>query len=145
MIKKIEQQISDILRCNKELSNQIDKNQQKKEQYLDDIFLDVIDILDAFQREESIIVEKGWNESEDSKKAIKRLLNAKKKVCTMLEKYKVTKIEFPDGTSKDDYCSVTDTEPEPSKPNGTILSIEKEGYLREDHILRRAGVIIVKN
>lgn len=77
MIEKIEQQISDMLRNNKALSNQIEDNHRKEEQHLDEIFLDVISVLDSFSREEKVIEDHEWNQSEDSQKAIKRLLNAK--------------------------------------------------------------------
>ena len=145
MIEKIEQQISDMLRNNKALSNQIEENKHKEEQHLDEIFLDVISILDAFSREEKVIEEHEWNKSEDSQKAIRRLLNAKRKLNTMLEKHDVKKITFEDGISNDDRCSVTDTEPDSEKQNGYILSVEKEGYIRNGHTLRRAEVVIVKN
>lgn len=145
MLEQIEQQISDMLRKNKALSNQIDENQQKGERLLDEIFLDVISIHDAFSREETIIENHEWNKSEDSQKAIKRLLNAKKKLQTILKKYDVKKINFEDGMSNDNLCSVTDTEPDAEKPNGFILSIQKEGYMRQNHLLRRAEVVIVKN
>ena len=145
MIEKIEQQISDMLRNNKALSNQIEDNHRKEEQRLDEIFLDVISVLDAFSREEKVIEDHEWNQSEDSQKAIKRLLNAKKKLNTMLEKHDVKKMSFDDGMSNDDLCSVTDTEPDPEKPNGFIISIEKDGFTRNGHTLRRAEVVIVKN
>ena len=145
MIEKIEQQISDMLRNNKALSNQIEDNHRKEEQHLDEIFLDVISVLDSFSREEKVIEDHEWNQSEDSQKAIKRLLNAKKKLNTMLEKYDVKKMSFDDGMSNDDLCSVTDTEPDPEKPNGFIISIEKDGFTRNGHTLRRAEVVIVKN
>ena len=123
----------------------IEENQRKKEQLLDEVFMDAISVLDAFSREEKVIEDHEWNQSEDSQKAIKRLLNAKKKLNTMLEKYDVKKIVFDDGMSNDDLCSVTDTEPDAEKPNGYILSIEKEGFTRNGHMLRRAEVVIVKN
>ena len=145
MIEKIEQQISDMLRNNKALSNQIEDNHRKEEQHLDEIFLDVISIIDAFSREEKVIEDHEWNKSEDSQKAIKRLLNAKRKMNTMLDKYNVQKITFEDGMSNDDLCTVTDTEPNTDMPNGFILSIEKDGYTRNGHTLRRAEVVIVKN
>ena len=145
MIEKIEQQISDMLRNNKALSNQIEDNYRKEEQHLDEIFLDVISVLDSFAREEKVIEDHEWNQSEDSQKAIKRLLNAKKKLNTMLEKHDVKKMSFDDGMSNDDLCSVTDTEPDPEKPNGFIISIEKDGFTRNGHTLRRAEVVIVKN
>ena len=145
MLEKIEQKISNILRNNKTLSYQIEFNHQKEEKHLDEIFLDVISVLDVFSREEKIIEDHEWNKSEDSQKAIKRLLNAKRKLNTMLEKYDVKKISFDDGMSNDDLCSVTDTEPDAEKQNGYIISIEKEGYTRNGHTLRRAEVVIVKN
>ena len=76
MLEKIEQQISDMLRNNKALSNQIEDNKQKEEQLLDEVFLDLISVLDTFSREEKVIEDHDWNKSEDSQKAIKRLLNA---------------------------------------------------------------------
>lgn len=145
MITAIEQKLSEILKDKKNLSNMIEENQRKKEQLLDEVFLDAISVLDAFLREEKVIEDHEWNQSEDSQKAIKRLLNAKKKLNTMLEKYDVKKIVFDDGMSNDDLCSVTDTEPDAEKPNGYILSIEKEGFTRNGHMLRRAEVVIVKN
>jgi len=145
MIAEIEQKLSEILKDKKNLSNMIEENQRKKEQLLDEVFMDAISVLDAFSREEKVIEDHEWNQSEDSQKAIKRLLNAKKKLNTMLEKYDVKKIVFEDGMSNDDLCSVTDTEPDAEKPNGYILSIEKEGFTRNGHMLRRAEVVIVKN
>lgn len=68
-----------------------------------------------------------------------------KKLNTMLEKHDVKKMSFDDGMSNDDLCSVTDTEPDPEKPNGFIISIEKDGFTRNGHTLRRAEVVIVKN
>lgn len=145
MLLEIEKKISNMLRDNKALSNQIVDNQEKKEQYLDTVFLDVVSVLDAFSREEKVIEDHKWNLSEDSQKAIKRLRNAKRKLITVLEKYDVHKISFEEGISVDDYCIVTDTEPLPERPNGYIISVEKDGYTRNGHLLRRAEVIIAKN
>ena len=145
MIETVEQKITEILKDKKELSNQFEKYQKDEEQFLNEVFLDVISVLDVFSREEKVIEDHEWNQSEDSQKAIKRLLNAKKKLNTMLEKYDVKKIVFDDGMSNDDLCSVTDTEPDADKPNGFILSIEKDGYTRNGHLLRRSEVVIVKN
>ncbi len=145
MIEAVEQKITEILKEKKDLSIKFEKYEKEGEQLLDEVFLDAISVLDVFSREEKVIEDHDWNQSEDSQKAIKRLLNAKKKLNTMLEKYNVEKIVFNDGMSNDDLCSVTDTEPDAEKPNGYILSIEKEGFTRNGHMLRRAEVVIVKN
>ena len=135
MIAEIEQKLSEILKDKKNLSNMIEENQRKKEQLLDEVFMDAISVLDAFSREEKVIEDHEWNQSEDSQKAIKRLLNAKKKLNTMLEKYDVKKIVFEDGMSNDDLCSVTDTEPDAEKPNGYILSIDRNGLDKSESSL----------
>ena len=145
MIEAVEKKISEILKDKKDLSIKIEKNQRDNDQLLDEVFLEAISVLDVFSREEKIIEDKGWNLSDDSQKAIKRLLNAKKKLNTMLEKYNVQKITFENSMSHDDLCSIIDTEPDSENPNGFILSIEKEGYTRNGHLLRRAEVVIVKN
>ena len=141
MITEIEQKLSEILKDKKNLSNMIEENQRKKEQLLDEVFMDAISVLDAFSREEKVIEDHEWNQSEDSQKAIKRLLNAKKKLNTMLEKYDVKKIVFEDGMSNDDLCSVTDTEPDAEKPNGYILSIEKLQFF-EQKVAIKSYIII---
>lgn len=145
MIEVIEQKISEILKNKKDLFNQVEENQRKIEQSLDNVFLDIISVLDAFVREEVVIDEHSWNQSDDSQKVIKRFLNVKKKLNTILEKYDVKKIQFENSMSNDDLCSIIDTEPDTNKPNGFIVSIVKDGYIRNGHLLRRAEVIIVKN
>jgi molecular chaperone GrpE (heat shock protein) len=72
-------------------------------------------------------------------------LNAKKKALSVLEKFDVKKIEFEDGHSIPELCSVADTEPDPDKKSGDIISIEREGYTRKGKLLRAAEVVIVKN
>ena len=46
----------------------------------------------------------------------------------------------------DDFlCTVCETEPDLTKDNDTIISIEKKGYTYKDAVLRQADVVIVKN
>lgn len=79
MFEEIENKLSDILKSNKALSRELEENQVNSEKDKNEIFLDVISILDVFTREERVIADHSWNQSEDSQKAIKRLTNVKKK------------------------------------------------------------------
>ena len=79
MFEEIENKLSDILKSNKALSRELEENQVNSEKDKNEIFLDVISILDVFTREEKVIADHSWNQSEDSQKAIKRLTNVKKK------------------------------------------------------------------
>lgn len=145
MLEDIEQKIATIQRENKEMRNQMEEILNSNEKTLDDIFLYVIDILDVFNREEKIIIDHQWNTSDDSKRVIKRYGNVRKKLQSFLSNYSIEKIEFENNMSNDDSCTIVETDPDPSKQEGTIISIEKEGYTRNGHILRRAEVVTVKN
>ena len=109
------------------------------------ILLDIIQIIDAFEKAEEIIIEKEWIKSEQSVKSTKRLLTAKTKTLSILEKYGVSKILFNDNMCNDYTCKTVGDEPDSTKPNGYILSVEKTGYNHENKVLREAEVIIVKN
>ena len=71
--------------------------------------------------------------------------DAKKKALGVLEKFNVQKIEFENNKSIEELCEVADTEPDPGRETGDIVSIEKQGYTRQGHLIRPAEVIIVKN
>ena len=70
---------------------------------------------------------------------------SKKKLLEILNKNNVNEILFPDGLATLEDFQVEDTEPDSTKPNNTIISIEKAGYRRNGRLLRLAEVIVVKN
>lgn len=109
------------------------------------MLLDITQIIDAFEKAEQLIIEKEWDKTEQSEKSIKRLLTAKTKTLSILEKHGVTKILFNDNMCNDENCKTVGDEPDSTKPNGHILSVEKTGYTYENKPLREAEVIIVKN
>lgn len=60
---------------------QNDKEQMKKqhEKELDDMCAEFLSVIDTFEKSEAIIKERGLDQEVNASKAIKRLLNAKKK------------------------------------------------------------------
>lgn len=141
----IEEKISSLLRENQIVKNEQEETLKDQERKIDDIFCEFLTVIDTFERAEQTIAERGLVQDENAQKAVNRLLNAKKKALHVLEKFNVKKIEFENNHSNEDLCSVADTEPDPSRQTGDIVSIEKEGYMRNGHLIRRAEVIIVKN
>lgn len=131
---------------NRIVTLQNDKEQMEKnhEKELDGIFAEFLTVIDTFEKSEMIIKERGLDQDENASKAIKRLLNAKKKALSTLEKFNVKKIDLQ-GIVNDDLCTTVETEPDASRKNGEIISIEKDGYTRNGHLIRRAEVVIVKN
>ena len=141
----IEEKMADSLRQIVTLQNEKEQAEKTHEKELDDIFAEVLTVIDTFQKSEAIIKERGLDQEENASKAIKRLLNAKKKVLSVLEKFNVKRIEFESGIVDDDFCTTVETEPNSARKNGEIISIEKDGYTRNGHLIRRAEVVIVKN
>lgn len=141
----IVEKMADSLRKIVTLQNEKEQAEKNHEKELDDIFAEVLTVIDTFQKSEAIIKERGLDQEENASKAIKRLLNAKKKALSVLEKFNVKRIEFETGMVDDDLCTTVETEPDSSRRNGEIIYIEKDGYTRNGHLIRRAEVVIVKN
>lgn len=141
----IEEKMAESLRQIVTLNNEKEQMAKDHEKGLDEIFTEFLSVLDTFEKSESIIKERGLDQDENASKAIKRLLNAKKKALSVLEKFNVKKIEFENGLVDDDVCTTIETEPDSNRKNGEIISIEKDGYTRNGHLIRRAEVVIVKN
>jgi molecular chaperone GrpE len=137
--------ITSLLRENLTVKNEHEETIKGQERKIDEIFCEFLTVLDTFERAEQTIKERELDRDETTKKAINRLLNAKKKALGVLEKYNVQKIEFENNKSVEELCEVADTEPDPSRETGDIVSIEKQGYKRQGHLIRPAEVIIVKN
>lgn len=140
----IEEKMAESL--NRIVTLQNDKEQMEKnhEKELDGIFAEFLTVIDTFEKSEMIIKERGLDQDENASKAIKRLLNAKKKALSTLEKFNVRKIDL-EGIVNDDLCTTVETEPDSNRKNGEIISVEKDGYTRNGHLIRRAEVVIVKN
>ncbi len=144
-ITAIEAEITRLKKDNLKQKNAIEESTLEYERQIDAIISDLITIIDAYEKAEIKVKELGLTEDENAQKAIKRMLQPKKMAMSVLAKYNVSQIDL-DGKQMDaDICTVVDTEPDSEKEDGTVLSIEKNGYLRGDRLIRRADVIIVRN
>ncbi len=109
------------------LKNEKAEAAKQNEKNTDEIFCEILTVLDTFERSEDIIKERELDKDENTSKAIKRLLNAKKKLLFVLEKYNIKEIEFKNNKSVEEYCIVTDTEDNSTRKTEDIISIEKKG------------------
>lgn len=57
----------------------------------------------------------------------------------------MSQIDLDGKIINEDLCTVVDTEPDATKEDGLVVSIEKDGYVRGERLIRRAEVIIIKN
>ena len=71
--------VSELSRENLTLRNQLEEFEKSQDKRIDEIFCEFLTVLDTFERAEQTIKERELDKDETTKKAINRLLNAKKK------------------------------------------------------------------
>ena len=69
----------------------------------------------------------------------------KKKLENILLKYGISKIKFPYNKLIVGLCEVAETQPDSNQENDVIISVLRDGYHKEDEIIRAAEVVVVKN
>lgn len=141
---EIKSKIQDFQREILEQRHKIECLEIEKEKELDSIFKDLLTVVDAFDKADKRLAEQ-YAENEDVQKARKRFATSKKKLLEILNRNNVNEIIFSDSIATLEDCQIVDTEPDATKPNNTIVSIEKNGYRRNGRLLRLAEVIVVKN
>lgn len=142
---KIEAEITQIKQENIRLKNNIEEVSLEHERKIDALILEIIQIVDAYDKAETVVKERGYYDDETAIKAIKRMLQPRKIVLAILSKYNVSQIEIEGKFIEEDLCTVVETEPDSTKEDGFVISVEKAGYIRGERLIRRAEVIIVRN
>ena len=141
---EVETMIQGFQRQILEQEHKIEELKNSKERELDTLFKDLLSVIDAYEKAEARLDEQ-YSDNEAVIKAKKRFSTSKKKLMEILRKNGVSEIQFPDGYAKMDDCQIVETEPDATKENDTIISIEKAGFRRNGRLLRLADVIVVKN
>lgn len=141
---EIEREVTALMKSRLELNNKIKELKNNHEALLDSIFTDLLSVIDSLEKAD-LKAEEQYPTDESVLRTRRRFATAKRKLLSTLEKYNVSKIEFPDGIATDENSEIVATEPDLEKLPNQIVSIEKDGYRRNGRLLRLAEVIVVKN
>lgn len=144
-ISVIEAEVTQIKKENLQQKNEIEELSLNLERKIDSILGDFIGVIDAYEKAEAKVKELDIDDGEKLQKAIKRMMQPKKVALSVLSKYNVSQIDLLGKTLDEDLCTVVETEPDSEKENDTVTSIEKNGYIRGERLIRRAEVVIVRN
>lgn len=144
-VSELEQLIIQNLKSTNLLKNQVEQKENEKHDLLKDISLNIIDIIDSFERIEESIIEKEYNKIDEVNKTTSRYRTIQKKLLSLLQKHGVTKIEFPDNRLIVGLCEVVETEADSNRKNDEIISVIRNGYIRGKELIRPAQIIVVKN
>lgn len=144
-IKELEKLITQNLQSISNLKNDVEKGENEKQDQLKEISLSIIDTLDSFDKVDEWLIEKGLDKSEDSVKTKNRYSSFKTKLLNLLQKYGITKIEFPDNRLIVGICEVVETEADNNRKNDEIIYVVRNGYMRGKDLIRAAQITVVKN
>lgn len=108
-----------------------------------DLFLDLIGVLDAFENLFNNLPPADERESLDksTKRAFKSVGAIHRKLGRLLQARGIEPLDFPDGRAQVGRCKVIETQATDEAEDGTILAVVRNGYRRGEQILRPAEVI----
>ena len=127
------------------LKNEIESKELEKNDMFREIILGIVDIADTFERVEEGLLDRGLNKNVESIKVQERYKSVHKRVLSLLSKYGVTKLEYPDNRLIVGFSRIVETEPDSARRNDEIISIVRNGYIRGSELIREAELIVVKN
>lgn len=142
---ELERLIVQNLKSNNVLKNEVERKENEKHDLLKDISLNIIDIIDSCENIDEWAIDNQYNEVDEAKKINSRYKTIKKKLLTLLRKYGITKIEFPDNRLIVGLCEVVETEADSNRKNDEIITVIRNGYVRGKELIRPAQIIVVKN
>ena len=129
----------------KELDKRLEQSEsEKKDQFLQ-WATGIITVMDTFEKLKKAASKKAINNTSKGKKVLDRYKKARKSLKQLLMQFEISKIKFADNQLIDELFIVVGTEPDANKPDHTILSIVKNGYIHGSELIRKAEVITVKN
>jgi len=144
--KEVLDEITALLKEKNSLQNKRDTALSEKESEKRKIFLDIVSVLDDFDKLFSTLTSKSGSLSEAEARLIKSFQARYNRILSLLEKYGVTRIKTVIGSiANANLHKVIDTVEDKSKADGTIVEELRGGYLWTTGILREADVIVVKN
>ena len=127
------------------LQNSIEKNKLEKIDQFTEMILGIIEVIDTYEKADEAITERNLDKDDNSKFVINRFKSVNKRLFKLLQKFGVTKLEFPENRLLVGFCKVIDTEPDSNLPNDSIIEVVRNGYIHGKELIREAEVIIVKN
>ncbi len=127
------------------LKNDVESKETEKQDLFKDIILGIIDVIDAHEIVEEDLIERGMDKNDENARIIKRYKTVQKKTLNLLNKYDVTKLEYPENKLIVGFSKILYTEPDSLRKNDEIIAVVRNGYIRGEELIREAELIVVKN
>lgn len=143
--QRLQEKLIDFQRDIISLSQELQSEKQAFQDSEDNLLLELLLGLDAFENIFKHLEEKDATFEKSVRRALQSFQGIQRKIVRILEERGVEKIEFPDGKAVIGLCKVIETRAVDRLAEGEIIAIVRNGYRRGDRVLRPAEVITVGN
>ena len=123
----------------------LSEGERKEEDRVDKVLLGILEACDAFERVFRAIHTKQDQVNRQMKIWIGNFRTIKRLLETLLRDQDVKPIENLDGGFDPHWHKITETVPDPSRLDGTVVEEVRRGYIRGKKILRKSEVVVVRN
>ncbi|WPL14825.1 MULTISPECIES: nucleotide exchange factor GrpE [Thiorhodovibrio] len=125
------------------LSAELEAHKRETRNQEDDLFLELVGVLDAFENlfNNMAPMDEQGSLDKSTKRAFKSVRAIHRKLRRLLEARGIEQLDFPDGRALLGRCKVIETQARDDVEEGTILAVVRNGYHRGEQILRPAEVI----
>ena len=111
----------------------------------DALFLDLFEILDGFENVFRNVESKRDALDKTASRALKSFEALRRKLLRLLAERGVEPIELTDGKAVVGLCKVVETRPDSDVEPGTVLVKVRQGYRRDEQVLRPVEVITAES
>jgi molecular chaperone GrpE len=143
--QETEADIVGLLRQTSALQTQVKDRQDKARKEKKATLLQMVGVLDAFDRVFNNIAAKEKDADKLTKIWLGNFRSIRRLVESTLKESGVLKIEAPGGKAIPGFHTVVETVENPELENDTIVEELERGYLWGEEVLRKASVKVVKN
>lgn len=112
-----------------------------------DSFLNLLDIMDAFETLENNLETKKDSLDKTAKMLGRNIISIHRKLVRHFQSASIVPMKFPRNKATMELCKIIETREDPDLENEIILEIVKKGYIniQDNSVLRKAEVITVLN
>ena len=140
-----EEDLRALLREVASLKHQADLSARKTHDEFARLLLDVIEVLDGFDRTLALIEPRLTEAEPRVRKWISSFRSVRRNLASQLESHEVIPIVAPDGCVIPGQHRVIETREQAGTGDGTILEEVVAGYLWRGEVLRQSEVVAVRN
>ncbi len=143
--QRLQAKLIDFQRNIIHLAQALQSQEQAFQDSEDNLLLDLVLVLDAFENIFTNLEEKEATFDKSVRRALKSFQGIQRKTMRILEERGVEKIGFADGKAVIGLCKVVETRAVEGLEEGEIIAIVRNGYRHRGRVLRPAEVITVAN